>query len=91
MSWHVEPEPKGAQSAGKGAAVNHYRVSWIIDIWADTPEDAARLALVTQRDPDSIATVFEVSDCGNVHHIDAEDGERVADFRGYCAAPEPQS
>jgi len=37
-----------------------YLVEWSIDIEADSPEDAARLALETQRDPDSIAVVFFV-------------------------------
>jgi hypothetical protein len=46
--------------------VNRYRVTWQIDLEADTPEEAARQALVIQRDPSSIATVFEVSnDCGD--------------------------
>lgn len=40
--------------------MNSYRVEWVIDIDADTPEDAARQALAIQRDPESIATVFEV-------------------------------
>lgn len=37
-----------------------FRVAWEIDIDADSPEEAARKALETQRDPDSIATVFAV-------------------------------
>lgn len=38
-----------------------YIVIWTIDILdADTPEEAARLALAMQRDNESIATVFEV-------------------------------
>lgn len=40
-----------------------YLVTWEIDIDADTPEDAARKALAIQRDPASIATVFDVYDC----------------------------
>ena len=39
-----------------------YCVRWIIDIEVDTPEVAAQEALRIQRDPDSIATVFEVQD-----------------------------
>ena len=38
----------------------HYRVSWTIDIWADTPISAAHEAQLIQRDPDSVATVFDV-------------------------------
>jgi hypothetical protein len=36
------------------------RVKWEIDIDAATPQEAAQKALEIQRDPDSIATVFEV-------------------------------
>jgi len=39
-----------------------YRVTWEIELDADTPEDAAREALAIMRDPDSIATVFTVHD-----------------------------
>ena len=37
-----------------------YLVTWAIDLYADTPEEAAQQALVIQRDPASIATVFSV-------------------------------
>ena len=37
-----------------------FRVSWVIDIEADSAEAAAREALRIQRDPQSIATVFKV-------------------------------
>lgn len=37
-----------------------YRVTWDIDIEADSPEEAAKKALEIQRRPDSIATVFDV-------------------------------
>jgi hypothetical protein len=43
-----------------------YRVTWEIDIEAATPEEAARKALTIQRDANSRATVFNVTD---------EDGE----------------
>ena len=40
-----------------------YYVTWSIEITdVDTPEQAARQALEIQRDPESIATVFEVWD-----------------------------
>lgn len=52
-----------------------YCVRWIIDIDADTPDLAAREALRIQRDPGSIATVFEVRDKSSKealwHPIDA--------------------
>lgn len=37
-----------------------YVVTWTNDITADSPREAAELALAMQRDPTSIATVFEV-------------------------------
>ena len=40
----------------------HYRVIWEIDEWADNPEDAARQALERMRNPESVATVFDVID-----------------------------
>lgn len=36
-------------------------VRWEIDIEAETAEEAARQALAIQRDPESIALVFEVT------------------------------
>jgi len=37
-----------------------YTVTWRIEVDADSPEHAARTALEMQRDPDSLATHFEV-------------------------------
>ena len=39
-----------------------YRVTWAIDIDAASPREAAQLAWDIQRDPDSIATSFEVTE-----------------------------
>lgn len=39
-----------------------YRVVWTIEINADSPREAAELALEIQRDPDSEALSFEVHD-----------------------------
>ena len=39
-----------------------YRVTWLIDIEADAPEEAARKALAIHRNPASNATCFEVTD-----------------------------
>lgn len=50
-----------------------YFVTWCIDIFdANSPEEAARRALEIQRDPDSIATVFDVTemDCQKTTRID---------------------
>ena len=42
-----------------------YRVTWTIDLDADRPEDAAACAKAIQRDPESIATVFDVVELTN--------------------------
>lgn len=39
-----------------------YRVVWEIELSANTPEGAARKALAMQRDPNSTAVVFNVTD-----------------------------
>ncbi len=39
-----------------------YRVTWIIDLDAESFEDAARLAREIQLDPDSLATHFIIRD-----------------------------
>ena len=49
-----------APSSGSGATTE-YRVKWEIDVSADSPIAAARLALAMQRDPHSTATVFDVT------------------------------
>lgn len=41
-----------------------YRVTWEIDVTANSPREAAEQALTIQRDPDSTATVFEVRRVG---------------------------
>lgn len=40
--------------------MTRYLVRWDIDMWADTPEAAAFLALQAMRDPISLATSFDV-------------------------------
>lgn len=42
--------------------VPEFYVMWDIDLTADSPEEAARLALEIQRDPTSTATTFEVTE-----------------------------
>ena len=39
-----------------------YRVTWVIDVVAESPREAAEQAQRIQRDPHSWATVFEVTD-----------------------------
>ena len=48
-----------------------YHVEWTIDIEADGPAEAAERAREIQQDPESIATVFRVTD-GDWHswHVD---------------------
>ncbi len=53
-----------------------YYVQWGICIMADTPTAAAKEALTIQRDPNSIATVFDVfDDQGNCHNEDLQEEE----------------
>jgi hypothetical protein len=40
--------------------MNEYIVTWAVNLSADSPADAARKALEMQRDPDSLALVFDV-------------------------------
>ena len=48
-----------------------YLVTWSIDLSAASPQEAAQKALEIQRDPDSIALVFEVRDArGPTSRID---------------------
>lgn len=39
-----------------------YKVKWEIDIWAETPAEAAQQALAIHRNQDSIATIFTITD-----------------------------
>ena len=40
--------------------LKEYRVVWDIELYACSPREAAQKALQIQRDPESIATVFDV-------------------------------
>lgn len=42
--------------------MTEYKVIWVIDVDADSPREAAEKALAIHRNPDSIATVFTVTD-----------------------------
>lgn len=50
--------------------MNEYTVIWEIDIYANSPEEAAEKALAVQRDTDSMATVFQVWDSEGCYDID---------------------
>jgi len=55
----------------------NYRVSWEMDIEADSPREAAERALEIQRRPDSIATVFSVRDeAGESIEVDLDEDSR---------------
>lgn len=52
--------------------MSEYEVIWTINVTADDPKEAAAKALAIQRDPRSIATVFEVEkrcSCGQYHGV----------------------
>lgn len=51
-----------------------FLVIWEIEIAADSPLEAAQQALKYQRDPNSSAVTFDVTDTkGKVHRIDLND------------------
>lgn len=52
-------------------ATREYHVAWEIDLHATSPEHAARKALAIQRDPNSSATVFDVTE------MDGDDTKRI--------------
>jgi predicted RNA-binding Zn-ribbon protein involved in translation (DUF1610 family) len=67
--------------------MTEYRVTWEIDIEAKSPLDAARKALIVQRDKDSIATVLKVSAWDTLHKGGPRDiidltewGEKAVDY-----------
>ncbi len=48
-----------------------YHITWRIEVEADSFEHAAQIALDIQRDPNSIATQFEVRDAsGTIRELD---------------------
>ena len=57
--------------------MTHYIVTWNIDIYADSPEQAAKEALVIQRDPESTATFFIVGEKGSDDTLFIEVGGEV--------------
>lgn len=52
----------------------NYYVTWGIEIEADTPQEAARVARTIQLNPESIANYFElIDDEGEVTPVDLDD------------------
>ena len=63
--------PHGAGRKGKGNKImSEFRVTWSIDLDADNPGEAARLAAASLTDPDSIGYVFDVSDGTRLTRVD---------------------
>jgi hypothetical protein len=64
-------------------------VTWTWDSDAETPEEAAREALDTQRDADSIATVFTVTSGGVTYEVDLTEGTSrfCTEVEGQAAMP----
>ncbi|MDD4987000.1 MAG: hypothetical protein PHQ43_14745 [Dehalococcoidales bacterium] len=55
-----------------------YSIKWEIDLSAESPQEAAAEALGIQRDKNSTATIFSVTDSnGKETYIDASDGKQV--------------
>ena len=52
-----------------------YNVNWEIDVYANTPKEAAEKALAIHRNPESIATVFNVFEDGHFQaRVDLTEG-----------------
>jgi hypothetical protein len=54
--------------------VKTYRVTWEIDVEADSPQKAAEEALRIQRDPNSIATFFKIVARDDIVLVDVDLG-----------------
>lgn len=54
--------------------MTEFYVEWSISLKADSPEEAAKQALLIQRDPSRLATVFTVIGDGKTVQVDLEDG-----------------
>ena len=61
------------------------RCCWEIDVDARTPREAARKALAIQRDPESIATVFDVQYRGKMVRVDLTEKtvRRLSRWKGH--------
>ena len=62
------------------------RCCWEIDVDARTPRAAARKALAIQRDPQSIATVFDVQYRGKMVRVDLTENKvrRISRYKGHA-------
>ena len=62
MYGDVQAEIRNEMTPMVSVPAGHYRVQWEIDIEAATPKEAAEQAFEIMKDPESIATVFDVFD-----------------------------
>lgn len=58
---------KTPKDARKPLGEDEYRVKWVIDLSATSPEEAARKALMFMQKPDTTATVFDVCSSTGIH------------------------
>lgn len=54
--------------------MKEYLVTWVIEIDADDPRQAAAMAKEIQEDPDSTATIFNVKDKKTGKEVSVEPG-----------------
>jgi hypothetical protein len=69
MNWAAIPGPWKKKERRKNDV--EYHITWKIEVEAESCEEAVKLALEIQRDPNSIATQFEVRDAsGTIRELD---------------------
>jgi hypothetical protein len=69
MNWAAIPGPWKKKERRKNDV--EYHITWKIEVEAESFEEAVKLALEIQRDPNSIATQFEVRDAsGTIRELD---------------------
>ncbi len=69
-------QASGAEPSLQWSEADRYRVVWEIDLYAETPVEAAKEAVRIQQKPDSIAHVFTVIDRNGARvNVDLDEGE----------------
>lgn len=51
---------------------NLYKVTWDIELEADSPDEAAKLCLKWIKDPESVCTIFDVVDIESGEHTEID-------------------
>lgn len=65
----------------------HYKIVWEIDVYASSPEEAARIARSAQRRPGTTATIYGVLDNETGKKFMVDTGSRPAQVtEGYQAS-----